>query len=100
MKRFAVALLVILGVAAHARAQGVAGAVRELLDSDDWASLRVAGEHVHSAEDVAEVSDARLCTDLVLRSRTDCSSSSRIAEVNDALLHAPGRASRRCFSAE
>ena len=47
MNRFAVVLLVTLGIAADVRAQGVAGAVRDLLDSDDWASLRVAGEHVH-----------------------------------------------------
>ena len=59
MNRCAVALLVVLGVAAHVRAQGVAGAVRDLLDSDDWASLRVAGEHVHAAADVAEVYRAR-----------------------------------------
>ena len=47
MNPFAITLLVMLGIAADARAQ-VAGAVRDLLDSDDWASLRIAGEHVHA----------------------------------------------------
>lgn len=59
MQRLAAALLGTLCIAAHAHAQGVADAVRELLESDDWRSLRVAGEHVHAAEDVAEVYRAR-----------------------------------------
>lgn len=59
MSRFAVALLVMFCLAPHAPAQGVADALRDLLESDPWPSLRIAGEHVHAAEDVAEVYRAR-----------------------------------------
>lgn len=100
MNRFAVVLLVMLGIAADVRAQGVAGAVRDLLDSDDWASLRVAGEHVHAAEDVAEVYRTRDYAPIWTPRPDGLQQLLTHRRVNDALLHAPGRASRRCFSAE
>lgn len=53
-RRLAIALLLAVCLAGRAAAD-VAGAVRDLLESDDWPSLTIAGEHLHAAEDVAEV---------------------------------------------
>ena len=59
MRRLLIVLAAVLAIAAHARADAVADSLLDLLESDPWPSLMIAGEHIHAAEDVAEVYRAR-----------------------------------------
>lgn len=58
-RRLLVVLAAMLALAVHARADAVADSLRDLLESEPWPSLKIAGEHIHAAEDVAEVYRAR-----------------------------------------
>lgn len=48
-----------LAIATHALAQPVEDSIRELLAAEEWASLKIDGEHIHAAEDLEEVYRAR-----------------------------------------
>lgn len=58
-RRLLVVFAVLLAIAAHARAESVADSLRDLLESEPWPSLTIAGERIHAAGEVAEVYRAR-----------------------------------------
>ncbi|MGK2856031.1 MAG: L,D-transpeptidase family protein [Thermoanaerobaculia bacterium] len=59
MRRLFVVLAASFAIAAHAGADTVAESLRDLLESEPWPSLKIAGEHIHAAGEIAEVYRAR-----------------------------------------
>lgn len=59
MKRRLMLLISMIICSVNVRAAGVADAMRDLLESDEWGSLAVAGERLHAADTLAELYEAR-----------------------------------------